>query len=377
MKTEVLSLICLFLTILISGQTKHKFKTRTLTGYEYNYFKSPEEILRGGKLFTKDKLIKSSAYQDIKVNYSYKYKYNLHKINFSTTPKTRLFYNNSNDSYWSLHTNLKYTYNLIKRTKLFLNTSFLRMARKGLDGDQDVLVNPLGYSNYGLNVGVFFKPINKNSTTIETFFKFRDYDKFGTRDLEYKEFGVQLNTVQSFKPNKLIHKYGITSSFRKRDYKVFNAASTKPNKERNWNLIYAMAFYQYPISKKLKVKSGYYYLTRIDKLNNKSGYKQHGPSLQIKFRSKKTILSTSFKYLSRNYANLKSKNNDGFIGEKIKYKYFEFSANMSHKLGKNGFYLTANAYSMLRSTNFTNIRARSFRGYRNQYAGVGVKWELK
>jgi len=189
-------------------------------------------------ILTGDDLISSSFYQDVELNYKYRYKRNKNRIRVNANPFTRIFYENPDDSYWSLDVNAKYDHKFSRKTRLFVETKLIRMNREGLGGDQDVLINPLGYTIYGGALGVAFTPFTNNVLTVEGLYNFKDFDVFGVRDLQYNEFGAQLSSIQSFKINRLKHKIGITVYAKKRLYDTFNASDIEePDGERDWDVL--------------------------------------------------------------------------------------------------------------------------------------------
>ncbi len=376
MKTIKLSVAFSLFTIMLSAQVKQKIETEKLTGYEHNYFKSPTKVLQDGVLFDKNNLISSSIYQDLKAKYKYRKTKYEHELRFIAAFRTRLYYENFEDSYWSLYGNAKYQYSINKKTKLFLNTFVHRMNRKGLDGVQDILINPLGYTQYKANIGMNISPFMNNKTIFDVGYRFKNFDAYGIRNLQYDELGAQLKTTQTFKVNGKAHKFGAKAYYKSRKYITFNASDIDSEGERNWDYLMLKPFYQYPINKDFKVTPSFSYLNRIDKLNNQSSYKQFGPELKIYFRTKSTKLKALVKHQTRNYTSIEARNNDGLIGDKLQYQYADFSLNVDHKLGRSNFFLTANCYSIVRTTNYSDIEARFFRGYSNQYAGLGVKWLL-
>lgn len=363
-------------SFLISQENKQRFKVGAYAGYEYNYFKSPTEVRQDTVLFTRDDLIASSSYKDIFASYDYSTKWRGNRLRFSIDPQARLFYDNFDDSYWSLNASAKYDYELNDNMAFLAQVSFRRMNREGLDGAQDVLVNPLGYTNYGAKAGVELEPVQNNKTTILGFYNFKDFDAFGIRDLQFNEYGIQVGTKQKFKVNRLKHAYGLNGYVKKRLYDTFNASDVISDGERDWSYIKATAFYELPLSKTLELEPSYTYYSRIDNRDERSGFTQTGPSLRVKFDNDKTKINSSFKYLIRDYTTLEARDNNGPTGEKIKYQYMDVALNVEHRLGNGGFSLIAEAYSRVRTTNYTDIDARSFRGYTNQYAGVGIRWEL-
>ncbi len=371
----VFGLIGLLTSCFALAQSKNKLEVETQGGYEYNYFKSPKEIRADGVILTEDDLISSGMYQDVRVKYRYRYKWNKNRIRLSASPFSRIFYENIDDSYWSLDTRAKYDHKFDNKITVLIEARFKRMNREGLGGDQDVLINPLGYTNYGGTTGVEFLPFKNNETTFEGFYNFKDFDAFGVRDLQFDEFGVQFSSIQSFEVRKQEHKIGINAYFKKRKYDTFNASEIDTDGQRDWDYIKGTLFYQLSFGARFKVTPNVLYYKRIDNSTGRSGFDQFGPGLNMVYKSKTTKIRSSFSFITRKYKEIDARNTDGAIGEKLKYEYANFSMNTAHKIG-NGFSVTGTLYSRIRSTNFTDIDARSFRNYRNQYAGIGVLWEL-
>lgn len=370
--------ILLFMIVVITtqAQEKHKLKVQSEGGYEYNYFKSPDGVLFEGEMISADELISSSTYQDVSAFYNYKYEWTSSRLRINANPALRAFYENTDDSYWSLNLATKYDTELGKKTKFLSSFSFKRMAREGLGGTQDVLINPLGYTQYEIASGIQFSPLFRNKTSVEGVYRFKNFDEFGDQDLEYDQYGVRVVSEQSIKRNKLWHKLGVELSFNKRLYKTFDATDAEPTGKRDWNYLKLFGFYRHALSKVLKLEPGFKVLWRDDVLEDRSGYLEFGPSLGLVFNNKTTKLDTSVKYLMRNYSTIEARNSVEAIGEKIEYTYLDFILKGSHKFNNTPFSLVAEIYSRVRDTNYTDIEARSFRGYRNQYAGLGVKWEL-
>ncbi|MEM9650186.1 MAG: hypothetical protein AAF969_17045, partial [Bacteroidota bacterium] len=146
---NILFTLLILASVLGHSQERHRFEVGSQTGYEYNYFKSPDQLQVGGTLLNENDLIASSGYFDVILDYDYRYKWKGHRLRASVSPYTRLFRENDSDSYWSLDAMLKYDYKITKKTKFLAEINFQRMNREGLDGAQDILVNPLGYTNYG------------------------------------------------------------------------------------------------------------------------------------------------------------------------------------------------------------------------------------
>jgi len=357
------------------GQFKNNLKAETQGGYEYNYFKSPDVVRQNDVIIDKDSLVSSSIYQDIQLRYNASYKKNKSNFQLSASPFSRIFYENLDDSYWSFNVLTKYKYQLHQKIQLGAQLSFKRMNRQGLNGAQDVLISPLGYTKYGGSVGFYFAPIASNKTFLRGFYNFKDFDSFGIRDLEYNEKGIELNTRQRFKIKKLKHYVGASIILKQRLYETFNASSVVQNGERDWSYIKANGYYSFPITKSLKVQPGYLYYKRTDELIDRSGFTQSGPVLEVRFKSKKFDFQSSIKHLIRDYKTLEARNTEGPIDEKIEYKYTDIAFDGAYKVNKK-LSITTTVYSRIRTTNYTDIDGRSFRGYRNQFAGAGLRYKL-
>jgi hypothetical protein len=198
----ILTAIISFIYSLSFSQSKDTFDIETQGGYEYNYFKSPKGVRVNDSILTKEDLISSSVFQDISIGYKYRYKWEKNRVRLSLNPFSRIFYENFDDSYWSFDARAKYDHKFTKKTTFLAEVRFKRMNREGLGGDQDVLINPLGYTNYGATAGIRCIPFNANEMTLEGFYNFKNFDAFGVRDLQFDEFGVQFSSVQSFQVNQ-------------------------------------------------------------------------------------------------------------------------------------------------------------------------------
>jgi len=371
----ITKLFILFITTMGMAQSKTSLKLETQGGYEYNYFRSPEEIRSDGQLLTKEGLIASSTYQDVSGIFRYRYKWGKNRLRFLGNPFSRIFYENIDDSYWSLNTTVKYDHKISKSLILLAEARFKRMNREGLGGDQNVLINPLGYTNYGASGGVEFVPFTANEMTLKGFYNFKDFDAFGVRDLQFNEFGIQFSTVQSFTVDRQEHQIGLTAYVKKREYDTFNASEIDTDGERDWDYVKATLFYELPIGNRFKISPDLMYYKRIDNSTDRSGFDQYGPGVTMAFKSKLTRIRSSFSFITRNYDVIEARNTEELIGEKLKYEYANFGLDITHKIG-NGFSISGTVFSRIRSTNYTDIDARSFRNYRNQYAGIGILWEL-
>nr|WP_297918800.1 hypothetical protein [uncultured Allomuricauda sp.] len=358
---------------LCSGQERHRFEVGTQTGYEYNYFKSPDQLIINDVLLNEGDLIASSGYVDLFLDYDYRYKWKKHRLRTSIAPYARLFQENSSDSYWSLTSSVKYDYKLSKKTKFLAEANFQRMNREGLDGAQDILVNPLGYTNYGGATGLAFEPFKANKTTVEAFYNFKDFDAFGIRDLEFNEYGLQLGSKQEYRPSRYEHAFGFTAYYKKRLYKTFNAEDSPQDGQRDWDYAKLVAFYELPLGNYLELEPQFTYYGRFDRLEERSGFNQYGPGIRLRFDNEKTKFNAFAKYFIRDYTEITA---PGSQGEKLTYQYMDFSLRFEHQLPIENLLFTGTAYSRFRETNTVDLASRSFRGYTNQYGGIGLLWKL-
>ncbi len=347
---------------------------QTQAGYEYNYFKSPDKVLFQGVLLDENDLIASSTYQRVNLDFEYKKEWVSSKLRLIATPNLTLYYENLDDSFWDVTVMGKYYHYLTRRTTLLTEINFKRMNRRGLDGAQDVLVNPLGFTNFGAKTGLEFEPFKRNKTKVQAFYNFRNFDAYGERDLEFSEMGLSLTTRQNLKVGGSRHKVGLYAYYKMRKYDTFNATNIIADGVRDWSYIKINPYYQFPLGSDLRLKPSFLLYQRIDKID-RSGFTQFGPELELKYSHSKMEFELETSYLTRNYKSIEARNNNGVIGENLNYKYIEFNLKVDYNIQKN-LSITATGHSRLRHTNYTDLAARSFRGYRNQYVGLGVKWRL-
>ena len=372
MKNIVFALF-IFSSVCITAQERHRFEFGSQAGYEFNYFKSPDALLVNGSLLNENDLIASSGYLDVTFDYDYRYAWKANRLRISMTPFARIFQENLADSYWNLKSSVKYDRTLGKTLKLLGEVNFERMNREGLDGAQDILVNPLGYTNYGTAIGMELKPYKGNKTKVEGFYNFKNFDAFGVRDLQFDEYGVRLATKHVYRPGRYAHAFGFSGYLKKRKYETFNAENTPQNGQRNWNYAKVTLFYELPITPVFELKPQLTYYTRLDRLEDRSGFEQYGPGLRLRFDNDKTKVSAAVKYQIREYTAIQAPGGDD---ELLQYQYTDISLDVEHQLPVKGLLFTGTAYSRFRETNTVDLAARSFRGYTNQYAGVGLTWKL-
>jgi hypothetical protein len=371
---KVIATLILVTSIQLQVQSQTKLEIGSQLGYEYNYFKSPDKVRFNNDILTEEDLISSSIYQNITIDFEKKIKWNNSKLRLIIAPEATLFYENTDDSYWQVKGEAKYYRDLSKKIELLADAGIKRMNRSGLDGAQDVLINPLGYTNLGTSLGLQFKVLKNNKTTTKLFYNFRDFDAFGIRDLQFNETGISLSTRQKIEINRNDYKIGLRGYYKIRKYDTFNATNLIANGKRDWSYLRITPYLDIPLSNSLSIKPSYVYYERFDKIE-RSGFTQHGPELQLNYELKNTEIQADISHLTRNYKSIDARDNIGLTGDNLTYKYTEFNIKASHKITRN-LELIATVYSRIRTTNYTDIDARSFRGYKNQYAGIGVKWKL-
>ncbi|MGD1945891.1 MAG: hypothetical protein ACFB0A_06455 [Croceivirga sp.] len=372
MKSIVFALLVLT-SVFLSAQERHRFELGSQTGYEYNYFKSPDALLVNGVLLNENELIASSAYLDVAFDYDYRYKWKANRIRISASPFTRIFQESLEDSYWSLDVVGKYDRKLGKKTKLLGEVNFERMNREGLDGAQDVLVNPFGYTNYGVSTGLELRPFKAHKATLEAFYNFKNFDAYGTRDLQFNEYGLRLGTKQEFRPGRYEHAFGFRMYYKKRLYDTFNSNLDPQDGKRNWDYAKIVGFYDLPINGTFEISPQVTYYGRYDRLEQQSGFQQYGPGLRLRFDNDITKISAVIKYQIREYTSIKA---PGADNTSLRYQYTDMALTFEHQLPLKGLLFTGTAYSRFRETNTIDLAARSFRGYTNQYVGVGLTWRL-
>lgn len=355
-------------------KNKIKFSTQTQVGYEYNFLKSPDKLIVDDVLLQAKDLVLSSVYQDIDVKFQYNIRWNKSEFNTQIRPIYKVYYQSMEDSYWNISVISKYNRNLSKNLNFLIRATYKKIIREGLDNDQDFIVNPLGFSSYGLVTGLQFQPLKNNKTTLGFLYNYRDFDATDIRDTNINEIGIYLNTEEQLVIANKIHSFGFKAFFKNITHETIILENQSLNRKRKWNYFKLNPFYQIAINKRIKVAPSFIYSSRIDK-ESTSSFTIFGPELKLKWMNQKTLATFTFSYLSRKYKDIYAQDSLGVIDEKATLNFVSFNVKAEHKLTKK-IRLNASIFSRIRNTNNTSHRSRSFSHFRNQYAAIGLKWVL-
>ena len=149
----------------------------------------------------------------------------------------------------------------------------------------------------------------------------------------------------------------------------------EPDEQRNWQYFSAEAFYRYPISRSLRLRSGVSFAGRNDNDTGRFSYQEISPSLELRYKTERVLLNLSGSYVDRNFQNLQATNTDNEEIGLLNLKYYRFRLALEYPITKH-LTLTGDSYLISRVSNKTKLNSLVFRGYENYYTGIGLKMNL-
>ena len=354
------------------AQIKHQFNVETSTGYEYNIFKSPKTFIDMGTPVFKDSLYKSSIFQEIGFKYIAKKEWGKQQLRLHINPRGQYYYSESESSYLTLFSGLRYQYKFSKKINWHIAARFNVKDREGENIDGSELNFPLGYRHFGLATGLNFRIYKPNRSYIRLLFGNRKYLETEASQLAYNIVGGQGVFRNVFKRSAGWHSYGFRLNYA---IKYFDRSMllTGTKDSFNWKEFSLGTFYRYPLTKTLDITPDFQYKQRSDSYKGKFSYTQWKPSLLMAYKTKKTQLTLTASYINRKYKTLQATNTAGTNLGALQYQYYQLRVNGEYKLNKK-LSLLVNGYINNRRSNKTNENSIYFRGYDYFNTSLGVRY---
>ncbi len=365
-------ILCLFLSSFSFGQID--ITATTFTGFESNINQVPDRLELNGNLFEQEDLYMNSAYQDLIVRFKYNKTWGKNSLTFYVTPDVRYYFSETESSQTILNTRISYKYSIKKNFKWENSVQYKIKYREGQDLDQVEIGIPFGYKLFNASTGLRFRMSKNNRSLIKVNYLSKDFDNSNNRSVLYNLYGINAEIKQIKWRNHLLHSYGLTLGYDHRDYKITNF-SNNTNGDRTWTYLNASVFYRLPFSKKFYIQPEFYYLKRTDNTNNRFGYEQIRPELNLVYNSVRFEAKLITSYTNRTFSTLTADDINGNDVGKLTYKYFRFRGNMEYNLS-NKWSLVFEGSIIDRNSNQTDITTSAFRSYLTQYAAVGLKYNF-
>lgn len=357
------------------SQIKTEFELETASGYAYNIFRSPSSFFDGDEVLNEDELYRSSFYQDISFKGMFTKSWENQSLSLRVNPRGRLFYSDSDATYYTIYSRLRYENEISNKTKLQVTSHYNYRDREGENLDDNELRTPLGYRHYDISAGLFFRLYRQNRSFLKVEYGNRNYQDGETNDLKYDYYSVQTVLRNVFKKPAGWHSYGIEVEYEKRLFDRTYYEDPTLNETRDWSYLTLEPFYRWPITNKWRLRGGLEWSKRTDNDNGTFTYNQLRPSLELRYKTESFMVEAVGSYANRDYEQLNATNTNGEVLGKLNLKYYRLRANMDKKIGKN-LYLTATAYTTNRVSNRTNGTTTAFRSYDYFYGGIGLKYRF-
>lgn len=381
-------LIGLLSPLILFAQTSVQLSIDTKSGYEYNAFNSAQNIFTQNAAGDTISNIQNGAFQSLGLYGNWKKKLKKHK--FGLASKVRI------DNYWQLkaanalrsETNLRYSYSPQKTSLLYFKGNYLIYETNRLPNEVEVIAIPAGYKSVNANFGYKWQPSKRNKTQLETSIAQKIYSPNGNKQLQYLAFGLNLSSTQKFKKKgKLASYLSFEMEVRQRNYvdaptDIFWEELEEELEDleelesyRTWQYYTAKTDYAFYINRPLKLTTGLAFQYRRDVLDEKFGYHQWQPFVQVKWNLEKLSLKWKTSMAFRTFTDLKADSNELYA--------------LQHNYWRNSFYVTYELTDQWTFVGQVNFRKRErnqppestnrFLPYSTGLISIGIKykWEKK
>ncbi|NRB59615.1 MAG: hypothetical protein HRU50_06675 [Winogradskyella sp.] len=368
MKHYILTLLCLVLSSFSYSQID--VSVSSLSGYESNILRAPNQIFIDDELLSEDEIYKSSFYQDIVGHLKYKKEARKSLFKISVKPQKRFFFSESESNRLIADFKLTYRLDIGKNSSWENSTQYFIKDQNGLDADENELGTTFGYNVVNLDSKLNFRLFENNRSFIGAHYGKKNFDPTETREVSYYKYGVNAGFKTVKWKNHLLRSSGINASFIQRQYNIETVNEDDDfNKEhRTWNLLSVRGFYKMQLSKTITIYPSLAYTKRLDLSDDRFGYNEITPKLYVSYSKEKLNLSLLASYAKRNFTDLIVNDND-----LLSYDYLRLKCNTSYKFS-NHWSFVSQAYFIDRGSNNENLSSMIFRSYNNYYLGIGLKY---
>lgn len=366
------AILCLFFTTITTAQIDVSLST--LSGYETNINRYPEQFIKNGILLNKEDLHLNSMYQDVSAKFKYTKAWRHSVLKGYFTPKGRLYFSEQELNQYILNARLHYKYNFEHNLKWETNAMYRLKDRSGQDLDQNELSIPFGYSLANISSGLHFRLYKNNRAYAVANYGYKSFDKTSTRKVSYYKYGLDLEFKNILWKNHLLHTYGVTLGFSNRDYDI-TTFQNNTNSSRTWQYFKLGAFYKLPLNKQWSIKPMLSFEERIDKTNNQFGYKQIKPQLEIEYKGEQFLGKLSSSYRKRIFKTLTAQDIEEEEIGILNYDYLRLKFDFEYKLNTN-FSFVSEVYVLHRKSNNLNLNTTAYRSYNNNYVGIGMRYKF-
>lgn len=349
------------------------FKVSTLTGYETNINRAPSVFESEDGTMTSEDLFLNSLYQDAQLYFRYRKDWGKSSLTAYLTPEIRYYYTEPDASQLIFNSRLFYKFKIRKNFSWESNVRFKIKDREGQNLDQNELNLPFGYKLIDINSGLRFRMSKSNRTLVKLFVGNKEFDNSIRRSIDYNFYGIEAEIKNIQWKNHLLHSYGVTFSYTRRDYDIINFSDNSDG-DRTWNYLNAGVFYRYPISKKMYLEPRISYEQRKDVTNTRFGYNQIRPQVIFNYKTNKMNARVNVNYRDRKFTDLTVEDEEG-EDLNLKYNYWVVRSTIDYSIRHNMSFLL-DVSVLDRKSNNEDISSTAFRSYSNNYYGFGIRYKF-
>ncbi|MGV6832374.1 MAG: hypothetical protein ACWA5P_12530 [bacterium] len=368
MRTYILLFFCLFSSQLMVGQ--FNLDVSSLSGFESNILRVPDQLLDDDELITSDELYRSSYFQDVIATLEYEKEMRTSVLNIFFKPQRRFFFSESDSDRLILNLKVNYTLDISKYKSWENEIQYYQKDQNGLDADENELGTTFAYNLVNVDSKLNFRLYKSNRSFIGLHCGKKNFDPTETREVSYHKYGITAGFKNIKWTNHLLRSFGFTSSLIQRKYDITSIDEDEiaTNGNRTWNYINFKGYLKIEMIKGLILYPSISYENRIDQSDNRFGYTELEPKLFLSYKNERIDTSVSVSYSKRNFTDLIVNQND-----LLSYDYIRLRFNLSYKVSDK-LALIANTYFINRESNNNDLSAVTFRSYNNYYAGLGIRF---
>ena len=362
----------------IMAQWSNEFEFVSSSGYEYNIYKNPLSYSSDEDTFDETDLLINAPYWKLTIGDQLAYNWKQQSLELKGKVIKQFYKNVSYANNLDIYSRLRYQAE-IEKFKLKLATYFINRDRNDLFEIDDKYRYPLPYAENKYFAEINYKLTKYIQLTGYSNLKFRNYKEIpDIGKTSYNEYLSGLNFKKRIRIKKrTYHYFYLNGEFANRNYnkKSFivdedidhDLAVTSST--INWKYYRGEIAYKAKFGKFIKVKPGFKYEYRDDRINTKYQYNQYSPFLALDFEFKNTKISLDGEKRYRTY----NRNIANELGEPKKYKYefWKFAIKYTFSISNNFvLYLESSAY--IKDSNYTKETVLSGRPYNYFKSEFGI-----
>ncbi|MDF1696154.1 MAG: hypothetical protein P1U56_09995 [Saprospiraceae bacterium] len=368
----------LFLFMLFSsefyGQQFFTLDFGTRNGYEHNVFNGNESrrLIQDGDTISS---IQSGYFYSLSAMVNWKIKSERQELQLMGKWGKDYFPRLNEADLIRPQARIKYVLKMHKRHTVYASAQHSQYLTNRPEDDTEVLRPPRAYKKNTVDLKYSLKPFQGNRMSFETGYVQKLYQTDDTREFHYHGMNYEFSMSQRIKKSKRwSHYFKVDATYSIRNYEditFVNDSEEDIERFRDWRYSSLTGTYEVKYRKQFKWVLGARVLDRRDVLQNRFSYFQYQPFSRILIKSKNVEYSMKASVVHRVYDTLKAQTN---LTTPLKHIYFRMSASLNVQFNERIRMLSR--ISWVKRTRNLEEGARSFLGYENLLASIGLNFRL-